>query len=1097
MDLRPKTKRRLLLLLVAGVGFFAVTMTVVVVGLHRHEMHRLAFRTKAMDAFQRGDFRTASENFSKYLGNDQMDSQAIFNYAVARSKMPRADMTNLIDASKLFSRYLELQPGDVEAQHQLLDIDQKLRYTAESTQLAGELLAKNPNDVPALIATLADLVRTNRYEQAMPVAMRVNQLAPFNVEAQQTTYELMVRLHKSPRQITDRADTMLADHPADPRFELLRAVAAFSTGDRDGTTKWLRTAATRPSPDADFTLLLAGAFDRMGMWTDSRALLEKNATLAGASPVLQANFVQRLWELGQYDQALALLKGVDPNDPAADSNLIGLRCLILHTKDSAHLPGDFKTAVTDLQLRSDDLFAVGWADLLQAVTTDAAAAPLDTVRLLQSGTRSDPNNPDIRYYLGRQYLRLGESELALQSLRQTTQMQPEWAGPFVLIARTLMQREQITEAATAANAAYQRDPQSPSAQITYAVVRYHQLGPGATATDIKPVLNIIQQLRRVDADDPLLLTAEIDLLARSNQLQEATDRAVASLTTSAGSSQATLRQLALIDRSDHLGITAMLMDRLAEIQPATPPAAVDQVQADLITGNPDAAKALLPAMATRPTPGWTLAALQAREALSDPATATAWEHFADSLPNDLDVQQAALHSKIVNTNRALMDRTIDRIKALTGDDAIEWKLARANWELGTTDNIKSAANTAAASMAEVARIAPRYARPQVIWANALIKLGDYNGAIAHLTIAQQIEPDNAELVLNLANLYLRQGQFNELALLLNASQNSAWLTNPQRVAFARLYRQMGDRASGIKLLEDGGRIHPADPDCDLLLTQLHAELGEDDRARAIYDAWLKTEHPAASVIASFAAFQASHNLLDQARETLAKLDSAGLPPGQKDLLLGQFEAEFGDKKLATTDFQIATTTAPTDANAWLAWAGSNLRIGDFAGAFNIASDGLKHLPDNTALKAMSDRAQTLAGLQLDADSQGLLDLLSVDPANEAAVAMLAALSGGETSADTGDRLRLVADKFPNFLPVATLVITRDFQDGQVDRAIDRASRLADLLPIETEPQRLLTKIYTASGQPDQALAAATAVAQHDRSIIRRWPMSPSQTHCCR
>jgi tetratricopeptide (TPR) repeat protein len=1072
MDLRPKTKRRLLILLTAGVGFLGVAMTVVVIGLHRHELHRLAFRTTAMDAFNRGDYRTAAENFAKYLGNDQMDSQAIFDFAVARSRLPRADMSNLIDAGKLFSRYLELQPGDVEAQHQLLTIDQKLRYTAEATQLAGELLAKNPDDVQALSANLAELIRTGRYQQALPVAMRVNELSPLDVSAQQTTYELMVRLHKPPQEIIDRADRMLSAHPADPRFELLRAVAAFSTGDHDGTIKWLRTAATRPPPDADFILLLAGAFDRLGMWTDSRALLEKNATAPTASPILKANFVQRLWEIGQYDQALALLNGINPADPASDPNLIGLRDLVLYTKDPSHLPVDFKTALTALQQRQDDLFAIGWTDLLQAIASDAPATPLDTVRLLQSGVRSDSNNPDIRYYLGRQYLRLGESELALQSLRQTTQMQPEWAAPYVLIARTLMQRGQIADAADAARSAYQRDSQSPGVQITYAIVSYHQLGPAATAADIHPLLDVIQQLRRIDPSDSQLLTAEIDLLARSNQSQEAVDRSVASLATTAGALPSTLRQLAMVDRSDHLGITALLMDRLAEIQPTTPPAALDQVQADLITGNADAAKALLPAMAARPTPGWTLASLQAREAIGDSTVATAWEKFADSLPNDLDVQQAALHSPVVAANRPLMDRTIDRIKTLTGDDAIEWKLARASWQLGATENLKTAANTAAASMAEVVRIAPHYARPQIIWADALAKLGDFNGAIAHLSLAQQIEPDNADVALNLANLYLRQGQFTELSSLLSTTQTNAWLTNPERIEIARIYRQIADRTSAIKLLDENGKIHPDDPERDILLAQLHAEAGEDAAAESLYNAWLKEEHPAAVVLEAIARFQASRDSLEKARQTLAKLDDASLPKGQKDLIVGDFEAEVGDKKIAATDFQNAANAAPGDEHIWLAWAGRNLRNGDFTGAFTVAAEGLKHLPANPSLMAMSDRAQALAGLQLDSDSQGLLDVLSIDPTNEAAVATLAALSAGEATTDTTERLRSVTEKFPRFLPAANMVISRDFKAGQIDQAIDRATRLCDFLPTETAPEQLLTIIYSASGQPERALAAA-------------------------
>ena len=57
---------------------------------------------------------------------------------------------------------------------------------------------------------------------------------------------------------------------------------------------------------------------------------------------------------------------------------------------------------------------------------------------------------------------------------------------------------------------------------------------------------------------------------------------------------------------------------------------------------------------------------------------------------------------------------------------------------------------AAASMAEVVRQEPGYARPQIIWSDALTQLGDINGAIAHLRLAAQLEPEDATVQAELA-----------------------------------------------------------------------------------------------------------------------------------------------------------------------------------------------------------------------------------------------------------------------------------------------------------------------------------------------------------
>src|SRR5580765_2112572 len=119
MSLRPKTKRRLLVL-IAGTSLLAGGITLVVnVQLHRHEQTRLQFRATAMDAYKRGDYPAALEQFGKYLRNDTNDPEALYAYAVSRSHVPRPEFAHLTEAKTLFTRYLELKPGDADAQHQL------------------------------------------------------------------------------------------------------------------------------------------------------------------------------------------------------------------------------------------------------------------------------------------------------------------------------------------------------------------------------------------------------------------------------------------------------------------------------------------------------------------------------------------------------------------------------------------------------------------------------------------------------------------------------------------------------------------------------------------------------------------------------------------------------------------------------------------------------------------------------------------------------------------------------------------------------------------------------------------------------------------
>jgi tetratricopeptide (TPR) repeat protein len=1079
MNLRPKTKTRLSILLMASISLLAAGSTVVVVQLGRYERRLLVHRAAGMNAFQHGDYRTAAVELSRYLGNDRVDAEAIYDYAVARTHLPRPDMGHLLDAQKLFDRFLELQPGDLNAQHQLLDIYQKLHYPAETMIVADTLLDKNPDDVMALNAKLKQLSRDLKYNDALPISLRLNELTPLDVQVQAQTLELMTDLRRPAASIIDRADQLLAAHPGDPRFQLLRGVAAFFTQDLDGTRQWLRTAAAGTPPDADFILLLAGVFDKMNMWDDSRAVLQKAAASPTASVQIKALLAQRLWELNQVDAALNLLSGVSPTEPGADSRLLGMLGLVLINRDHP-TPGQPSAAVDavikTLGERTDDLVAIAWNSLLQ-VAANPWMDPVQGTALCQTAERLDRDNADARFFLAQEYRQLGESELALQCLREQLQMQPEWAAPYVLMARILLDRGQSNAAAIAAEYACQRDPNLLAAQRVRAICDYHTLVPNASPAQIRPLLTYIKQVRSVAPDDPQLLAAQIDLLARSDQQGEAVDVAVAWLASPTASSLAALGQLEAVDRSDNLELTRLITDRAAGYRAATAEEALQQVLVFAAAGQTDRGAQLLAPMEKHPEVEWKLASLQAREALGDTTTGPAWETLADSQPRDRIVQQAALHSPAVNANRGLTDRTIDRIKALTGDDALEWRLARARWQLSATDDVKDNANAAAASMAEVVRLAPQYAAPQALWADALVRLGDLNGAIAHLKLAAELEPGEPGITLQLAKLQLEQGQFQAAVSQLDGLVSNVVISNAQRVEAAALYRSAGQPASGIVLLRDSQPIHPDEPQRDLLLAQLLVERGDATAAGEIYESLMQQPHTTAEVIRAAAWFAASKGQLDVARQRLARLDELPLPAGEKQTLLAQFELAYGTPAAAEVQFQSAVKAAPNSPRPWLAWAGAKLRARDFSAALTLAQQGEKNATTDASLKAMEQRLQTLGQLSLSDDLQPLLDDLSVDPANEAGAAALSAIATSQSAHESVDalaeRLTALSARFATYLPLLNLTVHTDCAAGRFDNAAVLARSACEALPVDAEPARLLSFACSAAGHWDAALTAAT------------------------
>jgi Tfp pilus assembly protein PilF len=86
--------------------------------------------------------------------------------------------------------------------------------------------------------------------------------------------------------------------------------------------------------------------------------------------------------------------------------------------------------------------------------------------------------------------------------------------------------------------------------------------------------------------------------------------------------------------------------------------------------------------------------------------------------------------------------------------------------------VKNNANAAAALMAEVVRQEPKYANPQIIWADALEKLGDITGAIAHLKVAVQLQPQDAKVKMKLTRLLTSEGQTRDTTSVLSTNQSN-------------------------------------------------------------------------------------------------------------------------------------------------------------------------------------------------------------------------------------------------------------------------------------------------------------------------------------
>jgi tetratricopeptide (TPR) repeat protein len=322
MYLRPKTKRRLVVLLSCAALILGGLGALVGMQLHRIEVRQMQDRALAMDAYGRGDYTTAMRWFRRYLAHTDDDAEAIYAYADCRLHVPGADLGYLIEAKSIFYRYLELRPGDLLAQHQLLKIYRDLGYEDDAYALALTILKENDDDLPALDEQVYGLIAQSKYDQALVLSQKRNDLEPLDLPGQITTLKLMRTLHRQPQEGIDRVELLMKNHPPDARLDLLRAIAADMAGNSSDTVQWLRSATALAPNDPLIVLDAARLFQSHGNTTDAKQSLNRLAQNLAISPANRVEIAKLLLQQSEYDDAVRVLEFDRRSDSDLDRNLL-------------------------------------------------------------------------------------------------------------------------------------------------------------------------------------------------------------------------------------------------------------------------------------------------------------------------------------------------------------------------------------------------------------------------------------------------------------------------------------------------------------------------------------------------------------------------------------------------------------------------------------------------------------------------------------------------------------------------------------------------------------------------------------------------------
>jgi tetratricopeptide (TPR) repeat protein len=185
----------------------------------------------------------------------------------------------------------------------------------------------------------------------------------------------------------------------------------------------------------------------------------------------------------------------------------------------------------------------------------------------------------------------------------------------------------------------------------------------------------------------------------------------------------------------------------------------------------------------------------------------------------------------------------------------------------------------------------------------------------------------------------------------------------------------------------------------------------------------------------------------------------------RELVLARFAERHESSEAADKHYAAAVAAAPSDVTPWRERVGFLLRSSRGADAVAVADEGLKALPNNSALQTLRSYAVATAngGSGSQTDIQPLIDELSKDPSNDRSLKIARLLqdeaSGKVSKQEMAARFRQLADQYMRSKPLQIEAVRRSLAAGDVKRAAEIANRTMQAFPDDADAARLATNVY--------------------------------------
>lgn len=1083
MTLRSKTKRRLTAL---AICFLA--LLVVLGGLYFVRKQRLAVearhnREAGMAYAKSGKYADAVEKLSKYLRRVPDDPEALYTFALAQEKVELPQGGHIINSIRILSHLLEVQPDNADAQHELLKLYTMVGFGKEAIDLADRVLKREPKNVEALRDKAVALFRTNKVNDALKYAELGAQADPGDPRTQFLVLQIQKRLDQPRDRVIGRAKALLKAHPDDPRMMMLVGLAYDLYQDRPSAADAFKKAlAAKPMSNPKDVTMLAMGMEDAELYPDALKVLDDGAKRLN-DPDLLKLVVQRLWQVGRDKDVVEHLKNIDATDAEVSSDLVAYKAmslLRLKQKDQA-------TALVDaLDKRPIDARAHAWVPFLRDIVMGEQKDPTKVIEVCKQALTASPDNACVLFFLGEAYSQIGENELAIKQWQQAARFATSWATPWVRISQVESATNRGPAALVAARMAMVRSPNNINSAVAWATALDEVASsPGVKNREQigKELLKVLAEIQKAAPAEPRTVAMYADLLASQGKKPQATDVIKSAIADPAKAPpEVVLNRLAAVSRKWNLGLDQQCLSLSQKSHGLTPTLALSHAGEMVQKGNTPGAleylqKTLEKNSAKDPLQ-WKLAWARLLDAVNDPRAKGIWESLGEEQAKNLAVQRMVLDVRAVQRDRDFMDKTIDRVKQLSGDDAITWRIARAKWLLGS-DNPDRDASKAAVMLSDIVQTSPDLVQPRLLLAAAQERVQNYSAAVEQLAAAARLQPENLNVWAELARMRVLIGDLENARAALDKVLAAKSVPAALRAPVASTLVQIGELDKAIALLSDGGKP-------SLMLAELYLRKNERAKAEAMFKQLVAEPEVDPNTVRAYAHYLGASGRGDEAIQTLALLKKAKLEPGVMELILGDYDRQFLGQKEALEQYRSAVKLAKDNRVAWRTLVSYEFQVNKVDDAFKTIAEAQAALGDAPAMSILHDNEDVVRKAAAAAPLRPFVQAILQDRENRS-VALdvirmaLDAEKNKQTVGATLVKLRQLADKNPRFAALQEYTIDVAVGAGQLDTAGDLATRAMRSFPTDPAPAEKLAHILQAQGKPNDALVVAKQWRQRSQT----------------